>query len=154
MRLPVSNARLIEKRSDETDRTDLVNDIRRLLVQRAEEYREISTTDATVTEIWSDTLPANSVADILFTAVGATATASSAAGYRRRAVFKRVGTAAVAIIGTEDVIGTDKEDVAGWDAAFALDAARPGMVFATVTGAAATVIGWRAHVEALVVPWS
>lgn len=155
MKLPVPNSRLVEKRSDEQDTFGLVNQIRDTIVNaKVEAYRTAATTDATVTEIWSDEMPANSVGDFWLWVVGATATSSEAGGYIRRVTVKRAGTAAVVVVGAgADVIGTDHEDTAGWDVAFALDAARPGFLIATVTGAAATSISWRARITGLVSPW-
>jgi hypothetical protein len=146
---------LVEKRSDEQDSVGLINQIRDGIVNaKVEAYRVGSTADATVTELWADEMPANSVGDFWYTAIGRTATASEVGAYVRRITVKRIGTAAVVVVGAgADVIGTDHEDTAAWDAAFALDAARPGYLLATVTGAAATSILWRARITGLVSPW-
>lgn len=156
MKLPVSgSARLVEKRSDEQDTFGLVNQIRDVIINaKVEAYRVVSTTDATLTEAWADEMPANSVGDFWLTAIGVTSTGVDAGAYIRRVTVRRPGTGAVAYVGAgADVIGADKETVAGWDAGFALDAARPGYLIATVTGAAATSISWRARITGLVTPW-
>lgn len=155
MKLPVPQSRLIEKRSDEADNFGLVNQLRDVIVNaKVEAYRKAATTDATVTEIWSDELPADSIGEFWMWVAAETLGASAVAGYMRRVTVKRVGIGAVAYIGAgADIIGTDHEDVAGWDTAFALDAARPGLLFVTVTGAAATEINWRARITGLVSPW-
>lgn len=155
MQLSVPSSRLVENRSDSRDNSDLTNAMRDVVLNAVGEYfRNGSTADATVTEIWSDTMNADSVADLWLTVVGQTAGAASGAGYRRRVVAKRIGTGAVTFLGAgADVIGVDKEDVAGWDAGFALDAARPGLIIAYVQGAAATDVSWRAHIHAVVIPW-
>lgn len=155
MKLPVRTSRLIEKRSDQQDIVSLVNEIRDSVINgKVETYREVDTSDATVTEAWADEMPANSVGDFWLTAVGTTADGVDVGGYVRRVTVRRPGTGAVVIVGAgADIIGTDHETVAGWDAGFALDAARPGYLIATVTGAAATNISWRVRVTGVVVPW-
>jgi hypothetical protein len=155
MLLSVPQSRLVEKKSDEQDTFGLVNAIRDGVINAVGEYfREIPTTDATATEVWSDTMNADSVAELWITAVGETTGAASCAGYSRRVVAKRIGTGAVTYLGAgADIIGADKEDVAGWDAGFALDAARPSLIIAYVQGAAATSINWRVRIHALVRPW-
>lgn len=155
MKLAVPSSRLIEKRSDEQDTVSLVNQIRDTIINaKAEAFRLVSTTDATLTEIWSDDMNADSIAALWLVAVGYTAGAAQVGTYVRRVTARRIGSGTVAIIGAgADIIGTDHESVAGWDAGFALDAAQPGKIFATVTGAAATDISWRAWVTALVAPW-
>jgi hypothetical protein len=156
LKLPVPTARLIEKRSDEQDNVALTNQIRDTIVnQRVDVWpQQIQTADATMTSIWSDQLPADSVGDFTMVVVGQTAASGDVGGYRRRVVVRRVGTGAVAVVGAGvDIIGVDKETVAGWDAGFALDAATPGLLYAVVTGAAATAINWRAHITGSVRPW-
>lgn len=155
MRLPVSTARLIEGRSDATDATELVNEIRdRVVNQEARYWQTVTTSDATVTAIWTDELPANARMLVWAKFIGGLADGSAGNSYVRSATFRRPGTGAVVLVGAAaDIIGTDKEDVAGWDAGFALDASVPGNVYAYVQGAAATEVFWRAHVEALMVPW-
>lgn len=155
MKLPLPASRLVENRSDERDVFKLVNQIRDQVVnQRAEYFTEVGTTDVTTTVAWSDTIPADSVGDVRMEVVGQTP-AGQVATYERRLAFRRVGTGAVAFVGAgADIIGVDKEDVAGWDVGFALDAAVPDTLYAYVIGAAATVIAWRAHVQILVSPWS
>jgi hypothetical protein len=155
MKLPVRTARLIEKRSDPRDNVSLVNEIRDKIVNaKVEAYRTIDTTDATVTVIWSDEMSADSVGDFWLTVVGATAGAALVGGYIRRVTAKRAGTGAVAIVGAgADIIGVDHEDAAAWDVAFALDAAQPGLLFATVTGDVATAISWRARITGVIQPW-
>lgn len=155
MKLPVPASRLIEKRSDEQDVFGLVNAIRDGIVNaKVEAYRTIDTTDATPTIIWSDELPASSVGDFWLVVAGQTTGSASVATYIRRLTARRAGTGAVTYLGAgADVIGTDHEDVAGWDVAFALDATLPGLLFATVIGAAATNVTWRARITGLVSPW-
>lgn len=155
MKLPIPSARLVENRSDQQDSVGLVNEIRDVIVTaKVEAYRLLDTTDATVTSIWSDELPADSVGDFWLNVTGRTSGAGFVGAYIRRVTVKRIGTAAIVVIGAgADVIGADHEDVAGWDAGFALDAAFPGYLFATVTGALATNISWRARLTGLVSPW-
>lgn len=156
MQLPVQRARLIEKRSDERDRTLLANAQRDLANQQVNAWpKVITTTDATVTTVWSDTLPPNSVADLWVAVVGLTADGMGAAAYRRRGVFQRAGAAAViALGGTADIIGTDRETDPTWDVAFALDAAAPDTIFLTVKGAVGATVTWRANITGIVQPWT
>lgn len=155
MKLPVQPSALVRGVSDEFDNTDLTNALRSLVNQEVNVWPMVkTTTDATLTAIWSDAMPANSVGDFWMTVTGRAAGAVSVAGYRRRVVVVRVGTGAVAYLGAgTDIIGADKESVAGWDVSFGLDAAFPGLIFACVQGAAATTIEWRAHIEGTVGPW-
>ena len=156
MRLPVQRARLIEKRSDERDRTLLANAQRDLANQQVNAWpKVITTTDATVTSIWSDTLPPNAVVDLWVVAVGLTADGTGAAAYRRRGVFQRVGSAAVVTVGgAADIIGTDRETDPTWDVAFALDAGAPDTIFLTVKGAVGATVTWRANITGIVQPWT
>lgn len=156
MDLPIQRARLIEKRSDERDKTLLSNAQRDLANQQVNAWPGvITTTDATVTTIWSDTLPPNAVADLWVAVVGLTADGTGAAAYRRRGVFQRVGSGALAALGgTADIIGTDRETDPTWDVAFALDAAAPDTIFLTVTGAVGATVTWRANITGIVQPWT
>jgi hypothetical protein len=150
----VQTARLVRSRSDEFDQFDLANEVRDLANQEVNAWPKLlTTTDATLTSGWSDVLPANSVGDFMLTAVGRTSTGASVAAYRRRIAVQRVAAGAVAFVGVQDSIGTDKETAAAWDATFAIDAAQPTMLFACVQGAAATTIEWRLHIEGTVSPW-
>jgi hypothetical protein len=154
VKLPVRSARLLERRSDEKDLVALLREIRdNVINQQGEYWREVTTTDATVTSIWTDSLPSSSVAHVELVVVGEIADGTTAGGYWRRAVFRRAGTAAAVQIGATDTLGGDKEDVAGWDAGLSVDPATTGNVRATVQGAAATTVNWRAYVRALVQPW-
>jgi hypothetical protein len=156
VRLPVDVARLVRGVSDDFDTTDLSNALRGLVNSEVNFWtKPVTTINATLTAVWSDDMPANSVGDFTLSVVASVAGATSVAGYRRRAVFVRVGTGAVAYLGAgADIIGADKESVAGWDVSFALDAATPGTLYAAVTGAAATTITWRAHIKGAVSPWA
>ncbi len=156
MKLPVPQSRLVEKRSDEQDSVGLVNAMRDIIINaKVEAYRLVDTTDATVTTIWSDELPADSVGDFWLNVVGRTTPQPLAAGgFIRRVTVKRIGTAAIVVVGAGvDTIGTDHEDAPAWDVGFALDPTFPGYLFATVTGVAATAISWRARITGVVSPW-
>lgn len=155
MKIPLQWSRLVGGVSDEVDQHGLVNALRDLANQEVNFWQlSLATTDATLTSAWSDTMPPNSVGDFEFVAIGKTADGASVGGYRRRVVVQRAGTTAVAFVGAgADVIGVDKETVAAWDVAFALDASVPGSLYVAVQGAAATSITWRVHVQGAVLPW-
>lgn len=155
MKIPVESGRLIGGVSQQVDEYDLANEQRRLTNQQVNAWvLAFPTTDATLTAAWSDAMPPNSVGDFTFTAVGVVAGGAALAGYRRRVVVQRVGTGAVTYVGAgADIIGVDKETDPTWDAAFALDATLPGLLFVAVQGAAATEITWRIHIEGTVSPW-
>jgi hypothetical protein len=151
--LAIVVARLIQGRSDERDKVQLANAARALANQQVNAWPAlVTTTDATVTTAWSDTLAPNSIADLWLVAVGLTADGSTAGAYRRRAVFQRTGTGAAALLGTVDVIGIDKETDATWDVTFAALAA--DTVGATVKGAVGDTVSWRVNITGVVAPWT
>ena len=156
MKLTVPQARLVENRSDEQDKTKVINQVRDVVLnQKGLYYRDITTTDATVTAIWSDTLSANQIVYLELRVSGTDATGTQVAAYERRCAFQRTGTGTVTLVGAgADVIGTDKETVAGWDAGFALDPSFPNTVYAHVIGAAATTITWHAEIGAVWSPFT
>jgi len=156
MDIPISTvARLVQGRSDERNKTDLANAMRDLMNQQVNAWPQvITTTDATVTTAWSDGLGPNSVADLWLVAVGATADGTKVAAIRRRAVFQRPGSGAVAALGSADVIGTDQKTDPSWTAGFALDAGTPGSIFAFVQGAVGATVTWRLSITGVVLPWT
>lgn len=155
MKIAVQSSRLVRGVSDDFDTTELANEVRDLTNQAVNAWPKlVTTTDATLTAGWSDALPASCIGDFMLTVVGRTTNGVSVAAYRRRIAVQRTGAGAVAFVGGQDSIGTDKESVAAWDATFAIDAAQPTLLFACVQGAAATTIEWRLHVEGSVLPWA
>lgn len=141
MRLSTKGPRLIERKSDERDTFMLANSLRDTAHARGTYAASVTTTDATVTEIWRDTVNADSVLVLRVTACAAAS--PDFAAYDRRVVVSRAGSAD-AVIEQTDTIGTDVEDVPAWDVTFSVDG---GDIVLSVTGAAT----WRADVTAV---WS
>lgn len=141
MRLTVRPSRLIELKSDERDTFALANSQRTAANARGSYAASVTTTDATLTELWRDTVNADSALS-LSVLVNAAASPDFAA-YWRRYVVSRTGSAD-AVIQQTDTIGTDFETDPTWDIALSVDG---GDVVLSVTGAAT----WRADVAAV---WS
>ena len=156
MKVTIPQARLIEKRSDETDQVRLVNQVRDTVLNKKGIYfGDVTTTDATATSIWSDSLSANQGVTLTLTVSGSDATGANVASYQRKCAFQRTGTGAVTLLGAgADVIGVDKESVAAWDAGFATDSADSSKVAAYVQGAASTTIVWHAEITAIWSPFT
>jgi hypothetical protein len=156
VKITIPQPRLIEKRSDETDQVRLVNQVRDTVLNKKGIYfGDVTTTDATATSIWSDSLSANQSVTLDLTVSGTDATGANVASYKRRCAFQRTGTGAVAYVGGgSDVIGVDKESVGAWDAGFALDSVATDSVYAYVQGAASTTITWHAEVTAIWSPFT
>jgi hypothetical protein len=89
-------------------------------------------------------MPSASVWNIDFDVVGY-ATDGSGAAYRRLSRFKRAAGAAATLLGT-DTIGTDREDVAGWNVGVSASGNGPLL---QVTGDAARTVHWKAMVRIL-----
>lgn len=141
MKLTVNKAKLIERRSDERNNFELANALRKAAVARGTYAEDLTTTTAAVTEIWRDTVNADS-AMVLRVTVCASQPPNYAA-YDRRVVVTRTGSAA-AVIQATDTIGTDFETVGAWDITFSVST---GDIVLSVTGAAT----WRADITAV---WS
>ena len=156
MKLTVPQPRLIEKRSDETDTVRVTNQIRdSVLNKKGVYFGDVTTTDATATAIWSDSLSANQSVTLTLTVSGSDATGLNVASYQRKCAFQRTGTGAVTLVGAgADVIGVDKESVPAWDAGFATDSVDNTKVAAYVLGAASTTITWHAEVTAIWSPFT
>lgn len=106
-------------------------------------WETVTTLTATATTIWTETMPTDSVWDVEFV-VGARATDGSRAAYRRISRFSRA-TAGAALMST-DSVGTDQEDVAGWDVTVAASGQAARL---QVTGDAARTVNWKALVRVL-----
>ncbi len=146
MRLSTKGARLIERKSDERDQFLVVNSLRDTANARGTYAASLTTTDATPSEIWRGTVNADS-SMVLRVTVAAQALAADFAGYDRRYVISRTGSAN-AVIQQTDTIGTDFETAAAWDIGLSVST---GDVVLSVTGAAATTVTWRADITAV---WS
>ncbi len=148
MRLSTNRSRLIERKSDERDTFRLANALRDTTHARGTYAASLTTTTATPGEIWRDTVNADSSMVLLVT-VAAQALAADFAGYGRRYVVSRTGTAN-AVIQQTDTIGTDFETNAAWDIGLSVSG---GDVVLSVTGAAATEVAWRADITAVWSPY-
>lgn len=105
--------------------------------------RDIQTTDATATEIWSETIAPLSAWHLETRIVAYSAGADDMAGYHEVRRYHR-GSAGAPTLSSNASVVVDFEDVAGWGYAFATDAA--GKITLSVTGAAATTIDWAAFI--------
>ena len=107
----------------------------------SEETATASTTDGTVTTVWSKTLADNTVYELSITLVGRRTDSAGRAVYRRRVlVYVQGGTLTV---GSPDTIGTDVETTAGYD--ITID--NSGLVARVrATGNAGHSIKWNARV--------
>ncbi len=153
MKLSVSGSgrsRLIEKRSDERDNVKLTNALRDLANGQGTYMASLTTTDATLSAIWTDTVNADSVLNLEIVFVGSTAAAAKRASYVRRQVAYRVGDSNVVLLGGADVIGTDQETDATWGVSIT---ASGGSIVANVQGGAADTVNWRARVNAVWTPY-
>ena len=119
-------------------------DVRRALNLVYFDRFEITTTDATATTICTASPPSSCTWNI---AVTVTAKQTNGAGesavYRRVSAVTRVGSAAPTVMGT-DTIGTDREDVGGWNITIA---ASGNDIILQVTGAAGDTVNWTAVVQ-------
>jgi hypothetical protein len=146
-RLSISNVDLIEKRSDETDKVDLVNEIRALLNREGRFYRALTTTNATPTEIWRTTMSPGSAIKLHIDILGNDPAGPSTVGYVVDALYVYSGGA-----GSVDEQATyNYEDSPAYD--YDLSASGDDVVL-TVTGLAATTVYWNVAVHALEVPWA
>lgn len=104
----------------------------------AEEPTTVQTTDATVTTLktYTPTDQRTTVYTVLITAIKSDF--SGGASYWRRFTVRRNG-GTVTAISTVEVIGSDDEDTAGWDATLDISGST---VRVRVTGAAATTLNW------------
>jgi hypothetical protein len=102
---------------------------------------DVTTTDATVTTLWSFTLADNTTYTIVARVTADQTSGTNSAGYERIVTVKRAGGAAT-IVGTVSTPHT-AEDVAGWDCTFDVTS---NDVRLRVTGAAATTVVWQADV--------
>jgi hypothetical protein len=132
-----------EGRSDDKELAKLLAQMRAAWNETEHVVASVRTDlSALATEIWSETVPPD-VAWTVEIDVTAYATDGSAAGYRRLVRLKCVGSAAPAILAT-DVIGTDFEDVAGWDVSATIV---DNTLKLSVTGDAARTVDWSARIE-------
>jgi hypothetical protein len=156
LKVTIPQARLIEKRSDETDQVRLVNQVRDTVLNKKGIYfGDVTTTDATATSIWSDSLSANQGVTLDLTVTGSDATGLNIASYKRRCAFQRIGTGAVVLVGAgADVIGVDKESIPAWDAGFALDSVATDSVYAYVQGSVPRTVTWHAEITAIWSPFT
>ncbi len=147
MRLSTKGARLIERKSDERDTFLAVNSVRDVANQRGRYARDTTTTDATATEIWRDTVNADSALTLRVSVVASGG--GNFAAYDRRVVVTRTGSAA-AVIQATDAIGTDVETDPTWGIAFSVST---GDIVLSVTGAVGATIDWRVDVGAVWIPF-
>ena len=120
-----------------------IGQIRRALNLTYFDRLEVTTSlTATATVIWQETVPSDCGWSVELSVLGF-ATSGSFGAYRRMCRFKRVGTAAPTLLST-DTIGTDYEDVAGWNVSVDVTGNDARL---RVTGDAARTISWRAMVR-------
>lgn len=143
MRSSVKSAAVKENISDEKERIDLANDLRRFAVLTyVDTFTTKTTNTATPMVLWvSDTMPTSSVWDVELNVV-AEATDGSAAAYRRVARVKR-GAGAPSLLATATPIA-DFEDVVAWDVAVSVSGSS---IQLAVTGDVLRVVSWKARVE-------
>lgn len=148
MKASINKPRLIERRSDERNVFELINQMRDGLLNRTGTYNFIAHTDDAVPKtIWQMNLVPQTTITVEVT-VAAWASAGIGAGYRRFGAF-RLGTAAPSVqIGAIDVI--DKEDDPLWDVTLATDFLIG--VALQVTGVALAHIDWFAHIAVVEAP--
>lgn len=120
----------------------LLREMRTALTDVFRKVVSVQTTDATATTIWSATVKPDTCWDVE-AIVTAYQTNGNAAAYRRIIRVKRIGTSAPTSLGS-NTIGTDREDVAGWDVSLAIDG---NTVRLQVTGAASATIDWSAEIR-------
>lgn len=101
-----------------------------------------STTDGTVTTVWSKALADNTAYELDVVLVGRRTDSAGRAVYRRRVtVYVESG---VATLGTPDVIGTDLESTGGYDVTIDMSSTTARV---RATGAAGHSIKWNATVR-------
>ncbi len=103
---------------------------------------DVTTTDATVTTLWSLTLSDNTTYHIRATVTADQTSGASSASYERVLTVKRAGGVAT-IVGAVSTPHT-AEDVAGWDCTLDVDGSNAARV--RVTGAAATTVVWAGDI--------
>jgi hypothetical protein len=146
----VGAARLVEKRSDDTDNVKLTNALRKVANGEGRYFRQITTTDNTVTEIWRDTVNADSAVNLEISVVSyglPTPTFDVSSLMRRQAAY-RVGTTPTVLATTWDTIGTD---VSGGPTISI--AAVGGDVVLSVQGRNGQTINWNARIVATWAPY-
>jgi len=109
------------------------------------ECANVSTTDATVTTLWSKAVPLSSVVSVHATVVGMVSGGGGRATYNRTASAYRTSSSNVTLGGASTAVGTDYESSAGFDCAIDVDTTTQ-TIRVRVTGAAATTIAWRCRV--------
>lgn len=141
--------RLIGNQSAITN-ADIVHDLRQLINSDPGEYTaSVSTTDATVTTLFSLTIPASTTVAIhgyVFArrTGGSGGTAEDGAYYERAVAIKNVAGTAT-LIGSVASIAT-MEDQAGWDCTFDVTSAT---VRCRITGAANNNVNWKGRFKVM-----
>lgn len=108
-----------------------------------ERLNTVTTTDATVTTIWSDTLADNTAYRFEAIVVARGTAAAARATYHRVCTVYREAAGAATLQGAVLAPTTDAESVAGWDVTFDVTG---NTLRLRVTGAAATAIRWNARI--------
>ncbi|NBQ48872.1 MAG: hypothetical protein EBU33_10550, partial [Sphingobacteriia bacterium] len=111
------------------------------------------TTNATATNVWLDgastrlLLTTGKAYFVTVNVSGLSSTGGAGAHYIRKVAIKNVG-GTVTLIGAVSTIGTDVEDVAGYDVTITADNTNKALDI-KVTGAASTTLRWVVHVQGL-----
>lgn len=111
--------------------------------------REIQTTDATATILWSETMPTSCAWHLETRIIGYDTANDDMAGYHEIRRYHR-GTSGAPTLSSNASVVVDFEDVAGWTYAFATTTA--GVITLSVTGAVATTVDWAAIITGFQIP--
>jgi hypothetical protein len=139
----VGAARLVEKRSDDTDNVKLTNALRKVANGEGRYFRQ-------VTEIWRDTVNADSLVNLEISVVsyGLPTPTFDISSLMRRQVAYRVGTTPTVLAAVWDTIGTD----ASGGPTISI-AAVGGDVVLSVQGRNGQTINWNARIVATWAPY-
>lgn len=109
------------------------------------ETAKVTTTDATVTTLWSKAVPKNGVVVALAQVVTINADGSERAAYTRTmSAYRAAGD--VTALGAVATLGTDGESTVGMDCTMDVDTTTQSLRV-RVTGKAATTLNWRCRVQ-------
>lgn len=121
----------------------ILEQARAALNARGTERLATTTSDATVTTIWSQQMRPDRIWHVEYLVLAYDAASGNCARYHETKAIKRA-SAAPSVVATT-TIEPAYEDVAGWDVTYA--AASDGTNTLSVTGAAATTVFWVAFVQ-------